>query len=364
MPARDSINADALAQVAKRLFGPNPDPMPSIDVLKWHGLEGYWAGSGHRNVTPELNAARANIALHHRLQMQAALDVIDTLATMQIEAVLFKGGALSHQIYSPGERPHCDIDVLIGESDRDLAIELITSLGFEQNLSLAGGELMHQLLFRRWIGEAVQRIDLHWRFSNRPVLNQSLTFERILAHSVKLAVGDEMTIRAPSAEAALLLACAHLAGHHHDETPRLIWLIDIARLWRVSDQARVLALAKEWQLAGLLAYGLDLAQRYAPENMGELPLRELKRIGVDEPATTLLSGGNPWRDMTLDLSALPGFYRKINYLSDMTWPSAHYMRARYGLTSRWQLPAAHVRRWWSGLRRVLSKGGPTRPLGE
>lgn len=330
-----------------------------LAMLDNHGVAGVlahdWTSANTTTPLPKaLKALRTNAALQHSLQMNAARNAVRLLRSAGIDSIVFKGGALSHQIYAAGERPHCDIDILISESHRHRAIDLIKGLGFEQNLSLAGGELMHQLLFRRWVGEAVLRIDLHWRFSNRPVLNQSITFDRVLAQSVELAVGNNATVRAPSIEAGLLLACAHLAGHHHDETPRLIWLIDIARLWNAGNHHKIQLLATEWGVSGLLAHGLELAQRYAPEEMGELPLAELKEAGIKQQASRLLSGGGTLHDIALDLSALPELSRKFRYLADTALPSSAYMAQRYDLESRWQLPAAHIRRWCSGAVKLLA----------
>ncbi|GJM11394.1 MAG: hypothetical protein DHS20C11_36700 [Lysobacteraceae bacterium] len=354
--SKSAIDTAASHLVSLRETAPTNE---DLAVLDQHGVAGVlaqaWMTKDASIPLPQaLKTLRTNAALQHSLQMNAARSAVRLFRSAGIDSIVFKGGALSHQIYAAGERPHCDIDILISESHRHRAIDLIKGQGFEQNLSLAGGELMHQLLFRRWVGEAVLRIDLHWRFSNRPVLNQSITVDRVFAQSVELAVGNNATVRAPSIEAGLLLACAHLAGHHHDETPRLIWLIDIARLWNAGNHHKIQLLASEWGVSGLLAHGLELAQRYAPEEMGELPLAELKEAGIKQQASRLLSGGGPLHDIVLDLSALPELSRKFRYLADTALPSSAYMAQRYDLKSRWQLPAAHIRRWCSGAVKLLA----------
>ena len=349
-----------LATAARLLRDASPDLTPSdLKAATEEGIAGILAtrqrGRGAAAGAQDLIHAQANAALHHRIQVQALERVIPVLDERAIKAIVFKGAALSHQIYAAGERPHCDIDLWVPETDRGAAIAALEELGFTRNLSVAGGELMHQLLFRAWVGGTVQRIDLHWRFSNRPLLNNALPFATVYPQCEMIRISDDLTVRVPDPHWALILACAHLRGHHWDESPRLIWLVDIQRLWPCCTAETLVRRATATGLSALVAAGIrdsmHLLGRFAPDRLVE----RLEQQGATEPAAEMLQRSTRLGHSLLDLAALPDWRRKLTYLRDIAVPPAAYMRERYGLRSNWQLPGAHLKRVIGGLRSARHK---------
>jgi hypothetical protein len=191
----------------------------------------------------------------------------------------------------------------------------------------------------------------------------SLDHGALLRESVAVQVGRS-TVRAPSAEHDLLAACA--AGGRMKPVPSVQWLVDVARIAQAAtpelDWERVLGLAREQGQAvrvhGTVAYLGNTLDVSLPAGAGRL--RETPRVPVRERLAYRCAGAP-----ATGLGSLPqaiGEHLNATRSSSgieavITFPE--YLRRRWQLEHRWQLPIAGGRRIFD---RITNRARPDRDL--
>lgn len=318
-----------------------------LDVLAAHGLDGLAAA---RRATDPRSLQPIDALLRRRRAALVAAEIaarpaIDAaLAALRgagLDPLLFKGEALARSLYpEPGTRVRGDADVWVGPADFDLACRTLEGLGWQAVPAADGEWLQPERSFRAPGGPA--RIDLHRRILSQPLLAAALDAPAILARATR-AGGVAM----PGPDDALLIAAAHLVGHHAD-APRAIWLHDLHCL--AADHAALRPAADRAiarGLAAILAHALRAAREAFGTPLDDDLLRGLDDAGRRERGARLLRPMSAARRLGFDFATLPGWRARATWLRELLVPDAGWLRAREGAGP---LPWLLLRRALRGLR--------------
>lgn len=305
--------------------------------------------------------------LHAEARKRAALEVVrakaltavlGALSEAGIEPLLFKGVPLAYQVYpSPHLRPSMDIDLLIQASDRDVAFRTLLELEYSELPGLPGDWVLCQRSFSRTItGAGKVTLDVHWAVSYRQVFAQALSYEELRAHAVPVPeLGD--CAFAPGLAYAVLLAAAHLAGHHSGR-PRLIWLHDIHLLREAArdrELQALVSLAQNKRLCAVTADALQKASDVFGTQLSDGTMRELAAHEREPSALYLEEDRTRWQELVLDVRMTPGCRQRVRLLLEHAFPPASYMRARYPDRTKHPLALLYIRRGLNGIRKLRSR---------
>lgn len=310
-----------------------------------------------------LRAAAASQALLLAVLDGDVRNVVSALGQADIHSVLLKGVALAHSHYpAPSLRPRGDTDLLVPESDRDRAGDVLVKLGFAASGAVDGDLVTQQAQWRRTLPHGlVHTVDVHWRLFNPHAFAHVLSPEEVLNRAQPIASLGPYA-RGPSAVDALVLACVHRVAHHPgDDDP--IWLYDIHLLVEALspiDADAFVRLVRERQVARISADGIDRAHAMFHTR---LPLALAALITADtlpvEPSAEFLKPGR--RQVTVlasDLRALPGWRPRLRLLAQHLFPPIDYMERQYGVRGRARLAPFYAWRIVRGARRWVIRPRP------
>jgi len=281
-------------------------------------------------------------------------DVLAALASAGVFPLLLKGAGLAYTCYpDPHLRPRLDTDLLVRQEDVETAGRVLEGRGYGK-LDFVDGELVsYQTPYARSDRHGVQHVyDVHWKIANPQAVADCLSYDELEANAVAVPRLGPFA-RTIDPIAALLLACVHRAAHHSDAID-LLWLYDIHLLASRLDErgARAFAtLAAQKRVRTLCARGLALSREWFGTRV---PAWLIDDLGAarGEAAEAYLAGHLRALDVLLsDVKALPGWRARGRLLLEHLLPSAAYMHARYGASSRALLPILYARRVIFGARR-------------
>ncbi len=200
------------------------------------------------------NATR-NLALTGEL-----MRILSMLESAGIEAVPFKGPALSEQVFGTvAMRQFCDIDILVRPKDVVAAKQALLARGYEPEFTLSPSREAeyirseHAFQFRKdsFI------LELHWSFGSR---DQSFPVDVASVWTrLETRTLQGHRVRALSVEDLFLYLCMHGAKHSWE---RLEWVCSLAELGRMQpapDWNRITSLARRTGALRGLHLGLLLA---------------------------------------------------------------------------------------------------------
>jgi hypothetical protein len=304
-------------------------------------------------------------ATHEMAQRAEVARVIEALATDGIQPLVMKGSALACSHYAnPSLRPRIDTDLLIPKAGREAAYRTLGRLGYSMGHAVTGNFIPYQSSWSRTDTAAiVHRLDVHWQINNYQVLAKVFGYEELTARSVQLP-GLGPSARSLDPVDALLLACIHRAGHatetvHFEDiarpgSDRLIWLYDIHLLASRMSEAQFDAFARLAVARKVKAICLDALKR-SHECFGTaVPsglVQALSRAGAAEPSASLLTSGAFGR-MVGDFLALDRWRDRAQWLRELAFPDAQYMRWKYQDAVVTWLPVLYLRRGASAVARL------------
>jgi hypothetical protein len=292
-------------------------------------------------------------------------EVIEALATRQIEPLFFKGTALAYALYdNPVWRTRADTDILVAPESFAEAGEALLALGYNRGFALHGEFVGHEQSYTLRLKDGSSHvIDLHRRVNNSQLLAQLFSFEELHVQSVPLPRLHPKA-RAVGPTHALLLACLHRLTHRNNpyyvhnvayyDADRLIWLYDIhlfARSYSVEQWARLARIAKEKKLCFAARDGLARAQELFHSPVPE-DVMDALRPGAEVVARYLQAG--PITQGLIDFLALDDLGARLTFAREVVLPPAAYMRARYGRANAAWLPLLYARRAIGGVTKRLS----------
>jgi hypothetical protein len=238
-----------------------------------HGVSALLAGrlrwAGPADWRQFLQTQRQHTSLRHR-RIEVVLNDIDRHTRVAgLAVVALKGSALhALAVYSAGERPMADIDLLVREADVERAARLLASLGYVET----GATWKHRIFEPERVSEQALawksaasappfgehedypiKVELHTRIAERlPVTEVDITAQIFPLHAI---AGLNPY---PSHSALLLHLLLHAAGNMSNRSLRLMHLHDIARLAAATSAA-------QWRhLSGTLSAARGLSWAYPP----------------------------------------------------------------------------------------------------
>jgi len=310
----------------------------ALAVAVAHGVSPLlWKHSGwtHPGWCGFLEAQHEHVAIRHA-RIVALLEQIDILARAAGIAMTPLKGAALHAlgVYTPGDRPMADVDLLIDARDMDVATGLMHAIGYAPSF-----DHWRHRVFKPATGTPPAvlgehrntpiNIELHARIRERlPVSVIDIT-DRILPHPRESGLNPY-----PSRSALLAHLLLHAAGNICGRSLRLMHLHDIALL------ARSL-LPEEWVFlwnAGACWWALPPLRMVARYYKGAIPQAVLATLARDcPPLLRSVSSRQTLTDVScsgLWLHAFPGleWARSVGdaarYIVDRVRPSAEKIRER------------------------------------
>jgi hypothetical protein len=333
-------------------------------TLRWSGPESWQAF---------MQEQRRQTLLRHR-RIAAVLEAIDDRARSQgLPAVALKGAALhALGVYTAGERPMADIDLLVQGADAQRAAEVLASLGYLQT----GAIWKHQIFehaqsraqARAWqanvsflpLGEHVNypvKIELHTRIAEKLPLTEiaitGLLFPRRPSPGLNAY---------PSTNALLLHLLLHAAGNLCGRQLRLMHLHDLARLaekMTANDWQGLLGMLPAPQVPWWALAPLEMLHRYQPALVPAEVLATLRRACLWSLRRQCRHANLAQMSFaSVSIPAFPGLawctshVERLRYVRDRIFPGPEQMASRRFLaTEQW----ASQRPWtyMSQGRRVL-----------
>jgi hypothetical protein len=296
----------------------------------------------------------------------AVLKEIDDRATAQgLAFVALKGAALhALGVYSGGERPMADIDLLVRPADAPRAAEMLAAVGFVP----AAASWKHQAYVpAQYVAKSALpvgehegypvKVELHTRIAERLPLTETVITERVFPLHPEPGLNPY-----PSPNALLLHLLLHAAANMSERALRLMHLHDIARLAaRASpeDWEELVGAAPVPQALGWALPPLALLNRYQP---GLVPRHVLAALRAACPwALRRLSRRASLAQMSyasLAISAFPAMpwcsslSERLRYVRQRILPGAEQHASRRIIAAE-QWAAQHPWSHQSQGRRVL-----------
>jgi hypothetical protein len=305
------------------------------------------------------------------LRHQALLSqVLEELASIDAQPVLFKGTALAYGLYpNPVLRTRGDTDLLIPLHARGRATEVLAHMGFQRDPGVRGDCMSHQeSLTYAEPGGSHHCLDLHWQVNNEGLLVELFTYEELRARAQPLPELGPRAI-APDPLHALLLACMHRSRHKqapyyvdgvaHYSGDRLIWLYDIhllAQRLTGDDWHELIEMATRKGLRALCREGLHLARMCSSTEVPPEVMEALARPGNPEPIAAYMER-SAIRRLWMDFCVIGGWRYKLGFLSEKLFPPAGYMRQQYPDAKLTWLPWLYLRRATGWIFEILKGRG-------
>jgi putative nucleotidyltransferase-like protein len=326
------------------------DLLPAVaHALAASGWTGVTAGA-RRRLTDALTAGRGR----HLLMTRALGRILKQCAAEGLAVIVLKGPVLADSVYPlPALRPCGDLDLLVRPADRLRMDGVLRELGLRRvadehswDFDIAyDGATVYET------ADGV-RIDLHWSLLTEPRFVWNAAEAEIWERSVPITVAGEAA-RGLGCEDLVLYLAAHLAVHHTLAGLRRYW--DVALLLERRggevDWPALRARAARWGVGRALFFVLRGARALFGAPVPPAVLAALRPRG---PRAWLLAAlvrrsddGRLLRLEHLVTLLLVDRGRDLaGALRHALWPSAGWMRARYGIdaASRPALYRAHGRR--------------------
>lgn len=357
LAARSCLDRDVLLKTARQ---------GGLSPLLYHraaGLDLVSPGVQAELEQDYYQTVRANILLFEALQ-----EALHQLKACGVPVIVLKGGALALTVYANmGLRPMVDVDLLVPPESVGRALRGLAALGYEGGPPLESAADFdvseihsNQLLLRRRDGAARgSYLEIHWQLFWFPYYRQVVPADWFWQTRQPLTVGTaEADMLGP--EGQLLHLCAHLIHHHGTRGPfRPLWLYDVAAVighyGGQIDWDELLARAKACRLVLPLQRVLT---RVSDEWHPPIPAAILRRLQAMRPSreeTRALewlteTSHEMTRYALASLAALPDWPSRLRFLwRELLFPSAAFMRGRYGIQHRVLLPLYYPYRWLMGL---------------
>jgi len=187
------------------------------------------------------------IAKQNMLMTSELVKILKLLEENDIEAIPFKGPALSQLAYGDVvSRQYCDLDILINEEKLTKVYELLEINGFITNIDV--NFTFNKLFLKK--SSDIQfyneknniLVELHWQLFRNEFSRDN--FNNLLTKNIKSIEFNNENINMFSDEFNLVYLCTHASKHLWE---RIEWIIDINKLIKNSKKI-------DWNLVQDIAY--------------------------------------------------------------------------------------------------------------
>jgi hypothetical protein len=301
------------------------------------------------------------LTAHRNLLLLRELEAtLTALEAAGVDTLVLKGAALAEVVYhNIGLRPLMDVDLLMRREQLATAMPVLTGRGFapthaETREGSTAAYENEMLLIKP--GTVPIPLEIHWSLFDSPYYQERLRLEFCWQHAQTFRLG-ETEARMLDPVSQVLHLCGHLVLHHGGQD--LLWENDIAEFVALHgasiDWPTLLERAR---LCELVLPVQQLLLRLVEEDAHAIPadvveqLRALQPTAGEERVVGYLSteqrtvGRRFWTDM----ASMSRWSERFGYAWTHLFPSAAYMRQRYGISHPLLLPFYYPYRWFRGLR--------------
>jgi len=302
-------------------------------------------------------------ALRHIWLEQTQRQVNRAFNEAGIAAIWLKGIALAVTVFpQPALRPMADLDVLVPYADREAALKIAESLGFEFDAPPSFVETAlkdtkqdyHYRLTGGITGDIY--LEIHYRLINEGETPHTFDKEGWFFSQVDTSI-ENLPILKP--DALLLHLCAHIVVHHGEETAVLSQFHDVHRV--LTNAAIDWAFLVEWAVnlhwSYIVEYALTITESlfHSPIPAGVLDQLRARRLPDENILRILtLQGRGANLEFALGLMRALSLVDQFRLLRQFIFPPRAYMLKRYSITSDHRVWMYYPRRWFS---QVLVVGG-------
>ena len=332
----------------------------------------YSLGQAHAGPWPKalqerLAGARYRALLHGDWCASQVQRILSALNEARIPVIVLKGWALIPTLYGgdPSQRTYDDIDLLVLPQQAPRAEGILHELGYRGLLAdpwpgyrwRYHNSWAYRLPEESAPSAQVFSVGLHWGLLDTPFYSRRMPVQELLERAQPVTVAD-IEVRRLAAEDGLVYACGHLALHHeYDEAlfrtyemaslilradPALDWkaVLERACTWRLTiPTKRVLTHLEELWPGLVPSRVLDQMRTLQPTRAERL----VHRLVVENRENHSIRAMVSWLTM-------PGLSNRIRYILETAFPSAAYMRQRYGPAPGGLWPLLYLRRVGAAIR--------------
>ena len=313
-------------------------------------LERHPAGAIPPAVAARLPARFKEALARHVVMSRDLAALLRALAGESIPVIPLKGAFLAETVYPhPAARPMSDVDVLVRETDRLRADEVLRGLGYRPGTdahSWAFDVAYDAAAF--YDGPGGARVDVHWRLINDPryAWNHAEA-DAVWDRAVPVTLAGEPALALAPEDLVLSLA-AHLAIHHG--LSGLLWYWDLKLVldrWAATlDADALVARAERWRVRRALHFVLRrLGELFAVPDIVGITAARLVPHGPRAASVRWLIAHREDRlrgfEHVLPLLLTDRFADLLSALRLSIFPSPSWLRARYGADSV-SLPRAYL----------------------
>ncbi|MEZ5582492.1 MAG: hypothetical protein R3F37_06840 [Candidatus Competibacteraceae bacterium] len=155
----------------------------------------------------------------------------------------------------------------------------------------------------------------------------------------------------------LLHACVHRLAHRYaGDQNRLVWLYDIHLIgesFASNEWSDLIKISQRKKIAHVCYQGLEAARERFLTRLDDTAMQALRQAGEREPPF-MPAGESQFAALLAELGVITQWTDRFRWLRENLFPNTHYMFARDGLKSHWQLPAAYGRRIFKGIAKRRS----------
>lgn len=305
-----------------------------------------------QNAAQSLKTRYLESAVRNMLLLGELGKVLKLFKDNGVQVIVLKGAALLGNVYKNiALRPMSDIDILIHKSDLETAVELISTLGYEdacEDISEDFAEQYRSELTMIRTGDSPVRIELHWKLLNFSYGTGDVEHIWETAVPAKIEGFDVPTL---SPEYQIVYLSSHLAFHHH--LTGLIWFCDIYEIVRNNGESI------NWKRVAWIGnatkqlLSVEVVLRYLKDNFGLdisddvfLTLKTYKIGAFDKlffKAATNQKLSSTVRSV-YDLFEISGFFPRVKYVFRKIFPSRECMMRRHGLKHGYQVYPLYFKR--------------------
>jgi hypothetical protein len=321
----------------------------------------YWP----QDVLARLRHEAVQQAMWELRHQQVLIEALNALAEAGVEPVLIKGSALAYSLYDDASlRTRGDTDLLVPESKRAQAEQVLLATGFQRAHGMSGEYVSYQANYTRLTPNGSgHTLDLHWKINNSELLSKLFSYDELRRQAQPVPALCAGALAAGPVH-ALLIACMHRSTHKqnpyhvegeaHHTADRLIWLFDIkllAQRFREGDWKEFARLAQAKGLRRVCEEGMRLAKERLGGTYPEALLAAFSALGDDEKPLRYLEGSK-MRQQWMDFGAL-GPLQRVRFLRELFFPPAEFMLRRHPARGRASLPWLYIGRAAGGVIKAL-----------
>lgn len=278
---------------------------------------------------------------------------------IDLEAIVYKGTALAYQFYAkPWQRKRCDTDLMIDIGSVEKVKLVLKGLGYKFALNSDQGTISHQISAIYSTDGIDHVLDIHWKFSNRPLFSELFDFQSLKAHADRKTDFGEALFAAGPVD-ALIIACVHPIMHHYGHFDA-DWAEDIRIILSQFSEGQLEEWVEKCQRLGignLVAETLTNVMEKGEIRVSTALIERLKQSERTNPSFIEFSqkAKSPVTTFAQDFRSLRGFRSRIRFLRAHLLPNREYMEAKYGRAqiTRGVMVLLYLRRISGGFKKYL-----------